>query len=255
MIAHLTDLGHEVRAVGRDSWPKAGDALGHVLFTIGMTAQFRGRPFETMETQTLRAFEALRGYRYESFLYLSSTRVYQGGDITFEDSPLLVRPATPDAIYNLTKTTAECLCLSLNDPSVRVVRLSNVFGPENDSELFVSAVMREAATTGQVLFRSAPESAKDYVHVADVAELLPQIALSGQERLYNLAFGRNVSNIAIGNALTSCGIRVAFQHGAPEISFPEIDISRLMREFPHPKRALLPAVPELLLATQKRFQK
>ncbi|ADZ72695.1 NAD-dependent epimerase/dehydratase family protein [Polymorphum gilvum] len=254
LVAHLGALGHEVRAVGRDSWPKPGEALGHVLFTVGMTAQFRGRPFETVETQTLRAYEALRSYRFESFLYLSSTRLYQGAGATAEETPILARPATADAIYNLTKATAECLCLSLDDPAVRVVRLSNVFGPENDSELFVSDVMREAAATGRLVFRSAPASAKDYVHVADVAELLPRIALSGRERLYNLAFGRNVSNRAIGDALAACGIDIAYQDGAPEISFPQIDIARLMREFPRPTRGLLAAVPELLEAAQKRVQ-
>jgi nucleoside-diphosphate-sugar epimerase len=255
LAEHLNALGYDVRRVGRDNWPDAGEALGHVLFTIGMTAQFRGRPFETVETQTLRAYEALRRYRFDSFLYLSSTRVYQGAQGTSEDTPIIARPATADAIYNLTKATAECLCLSLEDPSVRVVRLSNVIGPENDSELFVSAVMREAASTGKVLFRSAPQSAKDYIHVADVAEVLTQIALSGRERLYNVAFGENVSNLAISQALSACGVKVAFQDNAPEISFPEIDIARLMREFPRPKRALLPSVPEFLLATQKRLQK
>jgi len=255
LAGQLNALGYDVRPVGRDTWPAAGESLGHVVFTIGMTAQFRGRPFETVETQTLRAYEALSRYRFDSFLYLSSTRVYQGSQRTSEETAIVVRPSTADAIYNLTKMTAECLCLSLDDPAVRVARLSNVFGPENDSELFVSSVLREAASTGQVVFRSAPQSAKDYIHAADVAELLVDIALAGRERLYNVSFGENVSNSALADALIACGVKVAFEDGAPELSFPQIDITRLMREFARPKRPLLPAIPELLLATHKRLQK
>ena len=249
----LREYGHTVKTVRRDNWPKKGSDLGHVIFTIGMTAQFRGRPFATVETQTLRVYEALSYYQFESFLYLSSTRLYLGGQTTHEDSCIQVCPASEDSIYNLTKATAECLCLSIENPNIKVVRLSNVFGPENDSELFVSAVLREAAQTGRVVFRSAPMSNKDYIHVQDVAEILPRITLEGRERIYNVAGGANTTNLKIAESLNQCGIETSFVQEATNISFPQIDIGRLMREFPRPTRSLLQAMPELVDAAKKRY--
>jgi hypothetical protein len=46
-------------------------------------------------------------------------------------------------------------------------------------------VLREGRATGAVLFHQAPESVKDYISLIDVTRLLPAIAASGQQRLYN----------------------------------------------------------------------
>lgn len=254
LVKTLTTTGHTVVTIDRSSWPENGADLGHVIFTIGMTAQFRGLPFETVETQIFRLYDALNRYRYSSFLYLSSTRLYQGAVTTSEDTNISACPNDPDAIYNLTKATAECLCQSINNPAVRVVRLSNVYGPELDSNLFLADVMREAALTGRVTFRSHPLSAKDYVHVSNVADLLPSIALKGTKRTYNVGFGRNVNNAEIGAALAKLGIMINYLPDAPELSFPEIDISRLTAEFPQPTFELLPTIPALLEAKRKIVQ-
>lgn len=144
---------------------------------------------QTIEIQTIRVFEALTCYRYSLFLYLSSTRLYQGNDATHEKTPIIARPWTNDAIYNLTKATAECLCMSIDNPTIQVARLSSVYDPELASELFIADVMRKAVATGVLTFGPNPASSKDYAHVADVTRLLPQITVNGRQRLYSVAFG------------------------------------------------------------------
>src|SRR5262245_32328654 len=152
---------HEVCRVGRRDWPTAGADIGNVIFAAGMTADFRERLVDTFESHLVRLHEALRQYRYGSFLYLSSARVYAGSASTHEESALLVRPCDPDHVYNLSKLAAESLCLAHSHPAIRVVRLSNVFGAQDASNLFLTAVLREAVTTGSVTIGQAPHSSKD----------------------------------------------------------------------------------------------
>jgi hypothetical protein len=45
--------------VGRPDWRAPGTDLGDVIFTIGMTADFRSRLLETFEVQLLRLHAAL----------------------------------------------------------------------------------------------------------------------------------------------------------------------------------------------------
>ena len=79
---HLTDYlrgaGWEVLALGRGDETWRGQALGHVFYCIGLTADFRTRPFDTLEAHVSLAAEILREAAFDSFLYCSSTRVYAG---------------------------------------------------------------------------------------------------------------------------------------------------------------------------------
>jgi nucleoside-diphosphate-sugar epimerase len=238
LAAEAARRGHEVRRIGRDDWPEAGSDLGHVLFTIGMTAGFRERLTETVEAQVVVLHRALTRYRFESFLYLSSTRVYAGAAGTQEETTLAVRPADPDHVYNLSKLAGEALCLAQARPTVRVARLSNVFGEGDRSAGFLEAVLGEAAATGRVTIGQAPGSAKDYISLADVVPALLGIALGGQARLYNVASGRNTSHAEIAALLARHGIVTRFLDNAPEIVFPVLDIGRLAAEFGAPAHGL-----------------
>src|ERR1043166_5646069 len=78
LARRLTSSGQEVRAVFRDNWPPGDEALGHVIYAIGLTADFRERPLATAQAHVGTLTRALEFSRFKSFLYLSSTRVYQG---------------------------------------------------------------------------------------------------------------------------------------------------------------------------------
>lgn len=229
--ALLEQQGHTVHRVGRDGWPPANTKLGNVIFAAGMTADFRNRLVETFEVQFIRLHAAMSQYAYSSFLYLSSARVYGGGQSTREDSTLLVRPLDHDHVYNLSKLAAESLCLAHANPAIRVVRLSNVFGVDDVSNLFLTAVLRECVTTGSVTIGQAPDSSKDYIAVGDVAHALTRIAQCGRHRLYNVASGRNVTHGEIADILKSAGYTVQFGDGGQRVEFPSIDVSRFIDEF------------------------
>ena len=50
--------------------------LGHVIYAIGLTADFRERQFDTVEAHVCLLHDLLKNATFDSFLYLSSTRVY-----------------------------------------------------------------------------------------------------------------------------------------------------------------------------------
>jgi nucleoside-diphosphate-sugar epimerase len=238
MVRHLRAAGQPVYAPRRAVPGVFDHDLGHVIYAIGLTADFRSRPIDTIEAHVSALAEVLRCARFESLTYLSSTRVYGGATHGHEDGPLVANPCDPGDLYNLSKMAGEALCLSQPDSSVRVARLANVFGTDMDanaqpSQNFLAALVREATDRGTVVLRSAPDSAKDYVAIEDATRALHRIALDGQHRLYNVASGVNTTNADIAAALraaTGCLVKVA--DGAPCITFPLIDVTRIGTLFP-----------------------
>lgn len=254
LVAHYHRLGRDVRVITRDNWPKAGEALGEVIYAIGMTASFRRYPLQTAQTQVVHLHEVLSRYSYDSLLYLSSTRVYRDAPSTHEDTALLLRPTRPDDVYNATKLAGEALCAALDNPKVRVARLANVYGASDHSELFLTDVMREAASTGKVLLRSAPQSAKDYIHVDDAVALLAAISEGGTHGFYNVASGINATNGELAEILRGLGVDVRFLPDAPDISFPLIDTSRARSEFSIVPKSLPMALPHVYRDIQKELE-
>ena len=229
LAAHLRALGWEVQSLhrGDEGWRERD--LGHVFYCVGLTADFRTRPFETIDAHVGLAVDVLRRGRFESLLYLSSTRVYAKSGSGEETTPLLVDPTDPSDLYNLSKLMGEAACFAVDNPNVRVARLSNVFGHGMGDANFLTSVLREAIRTGAVELRQALDSAKDYVALNDVLEALVCVSVAGRERLYNVASGRDVTHAQIVQAvqdLTGCSVSVA--PASPTSRFPAIVIDRLV---------------------------
>lgn len=241
LAAHLRAQGHTV-------WtPTRGDAgvftrpLGHVMYCVGLTADFRTRPFDTVDAHVGLLAEVLRRAQFDSLLYLSSTRVYMGATRTDEDAPLTVLPGDPSYLYNLTKLTGESLCHASGRAGVRVARLSNVVGPGMDaaSGNLVADLLHQAQQ-GHIVLRSDPQSAKDYLHVDDLLDWLPRIALEGRAAAYNVASGEQTTHREWLDWLASThAATVVVAERAPWQSFAPIDVTRLRNEFGWKPRRIL----------------
>jgi len=235
VVAALKRTGHPVHPVTRAALPallETGHAAGHIIDCIGLTGDFRNRPHDTAEAHVGVTARCLARLQFDSFLLLSSTRVYARAAATHEDAALPCVPADPSDLYNLTKLAGEALCLADPRPTVRVARVSNIYGPSPPADTFLGALLQEGRSTGSVVLRQSPQSAKDYVSLADVTRLLPLISAHGQHRIYNVASGANTSHAAIALVLRRhAGWHVAFAPNAPTLRFPPIDIARLTAEF------------------------
>jgi nucleoside-diphosphate-sugar epimerase len=255
VAAHLKSRGHVVHPVTRAALPAllAGRRpAGHVIDCIGLTSNYRNRPLDTADAHVGLVARCLANLRFDSFLLLSSTRVYSRVENAHEDMPLTAVPADPSDVYNVTKLAGEALCLSDLRPSCRVVRLSNVYGIGMSGETFLGEVLREGEASGSVLFRQSPASAKDYVNLAAVVRLLPEIGLRGRSRLYNLAAGNNTSHAAIAFRLREVtGWHTGFARDAPTVRQPPINTARLEGEFGPTASNLIADLPMLLAPGQE----
>ena len=222
--------------------------LGHVIDCVGCDRSVT-EAHAVVDSHVTHLSNVLAHAKFDSFLYLSSTRVYLNARHANEDAELTVLPDDPDRLFNLTKLTGEALCLSMDKPDVRIARLSNVYGYNPRSTRFLASLIRAAVTGGCLKLSLSPESAKDYVSTDDVTDMLPRIALSGRHRIYNLAAGRNTSaRVLVGKIqeLTKC--RSEWQEGAPTIRYPEISIDRLVGEFGYSPRDVIEDLASVIAA-------
>lgn len=231
LVNYLRSMGVDVIAPQRDSQEIFARPLGHVIYCIGLTADFRQRPFDTVHAHVSVLADILERADFASLLYLSSTRIYAKSPDTGEGALLAANPGDPSDLYNLSKCLGESLCLNCGRDGTRVARLSNVVGFDPDSDNFLSDLIRDALS-GHIRLRSAMSSAKDYILLQDVVSLLPLIAAEGRERIYNVANGCNIENGAIIRRLqelTGCEVDVA--DAAPVLSFVPVQVERLKAEF------------------------
>lgn len=240
LVASLERAGHDVSAPGRDA--PATAPLGHLIYAIGLTGDFRTRALDTIEAHVCVLRRVLAAGGFDSLLYLSTTRVYGDSSAASEDDPMLVRPTDPDHLYNLSKLTGESMCLAVEDPTVRVVRLSNVYGPGAATHSFLGNVL-EQARGGRVTLGQDLASSKDYVSIDDVVEALPQIAMGGAARIYNVAGGRLVTHGQVLDALGCADVEVA--EGAPVVAGPVVSIERAASELGYSPRSVLADLPGL----------
>lgn len=251
MCRYLKEAGKVVNCPRRGELP-AGD-LGHVVYAIGLTADFRSRPFDTVEAHVGWLSQVLQSCTFQSFIYLSSTRVYLGASAATEETPLVIRPQDPHDLYNLSKLLGERLVLD-HAPNGTVLRLSNVYGPDFTSVNFLTSVLREACQFGTVTLGQHRSSAKDYVSIDDVCRVIADAPRSAKRPLYNVASGINTTH---GDILQSIeretGAVVTMADDAPVVSFPVIDRQRLLNDFAFAPRSLIDDLPGLIQLARTHF--
>lgn len=226
----------------------AGRDLGAVIDCAGITADFRVRPYDTVDAHVCRIVGLIRHCSFDSFVYLSSTRLYKDHPESKarEEDDLRVSPAGAGGLYNLSKAMGEAVVLTLGERG-RVVRLSNVYGEGSEPHNFLASIITDALTTGSIVLETSLDSAKDYINVADVVEVLPRIAVGARQQVYNLGAGRNVSNGDIAAAiarLTGCSVSV--RENAETWTYPTVDVERARGEFGFQASHLIDDLPALI---------
>jgi nucleoside-diphosphate-sugar epimerase len=245
LTRRLRELNIEYYAPERNESP-AGRHLGDVIYCIGVTADFRSRPLETVDAHVCYLMNFLAECDFDSLLYLSTTRLYRHGQRTREEDELKINPSDADDLYNISKALGESLVLSCGKHG-RVARISNVYGDDFDSQNFLSSVIRQTLAENRVTIRTAPESEKDYVSIDDVVDGLIAIATRGRHQIYNVASGTNVTNAALVDRLRELtGCSFDFLPGAPQVEFAAIDIGRMRDEFSFNPGQLLDRLGELI---------
>jgi nucleoside-diphosphate-sugar epimerase len=246
LVRRLEELGMPFDAPRRDQTIFNGNA-GHLIYCIGLTADFRSRPFDTARAHVCKLLEVLQEVEFDSLLYLSSTRLYGAGmSEAREEDSFRFNSLNPGDLYNISKAMGESLSLACGK-NTRVVRLSNVYGDDLTSDNFLPSVIKEALSEGNVILRTSADSTKDYVNIRDVVDGLINIATKGKQTIYNLASGVNVTNQQLMDRISQLtGCSVEFEQEAPAIRFPPINIDRMRTEFEFQPSNVLADIPTLL---------
>ncbi|MGE0743950.1 MAG: NAD-dependent epimerase/dehydratase family protein [Rhodospirillales bacterium] len=250
MVRWLEAQGRSVHAPARHDALVFDRPLGHVVYAIGLTADYAARPFDTVEAHTTLFARLLREAAFDSVVYLSSTRLYdwtgRDGDA---EADLVLNPHNPRHLYDFTKGVGESLCNVCGGGRARVARLSCVYADDLAADNFLHRMIAGALEEPRLTVESDPAAARDYIHADDVCAALAAIAERGRRLVYNVAAGANVANrdlFAMIEAATGCCI-AATGHGAPARA-PLIDVAPLLADFGLAPRALADALLAIVAA-------
>jgi len=205
-------------------------SLGHVIYSIGIS-NFVEWPYDAVDAHVCVLRKLLEHGRFDSLLYLSSGRIYYNASSTKEEAAITVNPLHLNDLYNISKVMGESMCIASKKDNVKIVRPSNVTGSNFSSELFIPSILRDAVDKQKIILHSTLNSEKDYVYIDDVVSLLPKIALNGKDKVYNIAYGKNIKNKEIVEEIsrfTNCKIDIV---NPSKYSFPQISIERIQSEF------------------------
>lgn len=229
LVARLRADGVPCNAPPRSDADLLSRPLGHVIYAIGLTSDFRSRPLETVEAHVCLLRTLLADADFDSLTYLSSTRVYAGSCDTRETATLAVNPNDPSDLYNLSKLMGESLCLHGGRAGAKVARLSNIVGLRDTPDSFIDQLLEEGARGNGVTLRTSLSSCKDYLYVDDAVSQILAIALSpAASGIYNVAHGMGIANRDVAHWLReTLGYCCTVEPGAPEWTFADVDVTRI----------------------------
>ena len=222
-------------------------SLGHVIYSVGIS-NFLEDPYNAVEAHTCILNKILKNADFESFLYISSGRFYYNTKTASEDDNIEINPNDKNQLYNISKLLGETICMASNKPNIKIVRPSNVTGVGTPKNLFIPSLIKDAIETKKISLRSSLDSKRDFVSIDDLVRILPEIALKGTQKIYNVAMGKNTSSREIINEIsriTGCEIEVT--KDAPEYSAPVISIERIKNEFNFKPSSIMPLLEKMIL--------
>lgn len=227
----LEQQGNSIWVPERDDDSIFDVDLGTVIYCAG-NGDCKNSPFSVFEANSNLLAQLLERAKFSRLVYVSSTRVYMNNGTSQESDDVLVCVDDQRRLFNLTKLVAEELCLK-SGREITIVRPSNVYGVALNSPLFLPAITRNAINHGKVDMYIAPEYAKDYVSVTDVASTTIALAKHPEAigRIVNIAAGYNVTAQQIADVLqtyTQCQI-IWHQVNFPREKFPVTKIDELKK--------------------------
>ncbi len=232
LVQKLSEQKIHFYAPNRNTILKNKD-LGDIIYCIGLTSDFRTKPSETVEAHVCFLNKVLKDFKFKTLTYLSSTRVYVNSKKKKVDENTLLNISINESedLYNLTKLTGERLCLS-SGRITKIARLSNVYGNDFDSNNFIFNLLNEIKTNGSFELLSSLNSAKDYISIESVTDLLIKIAKTEYSDIYNVANGQNISNHELLLIFEKYfNFEFSVSENSRTIIHPKININKIKKQF------------------------
>ncbi len=168
------------------------------------------RMLEVNVAGTWHMLEALRGHSVRAAVFAGTAEEYGDNLAPFAES----QRETPVSPYSWSKTAATHLVQTyhrLYDVPACVIRFSVTYGPGQDNELFIPALIR-ACLAGQALAMTSGEQTREFNYVDDITRGILRAAVTPEAsgRVINLSAGqeyrlRDVAELVL--AVTGTSVR------------------------------------------------
>ena len=119
-------------------------------------------------------------------IFISTGMVYQGNKSPYNEEML----TNPIDDYPRTNKMAEDFCLQRNNTVI--IRLSLVYGPEQNSPMFISDLGKKIENK-EVFRMTKGEQKRDFVHIKDVCEAFCILLENNERGIFNISYGDNIS--------------------------------------------------------------
>lgn len=243
----LEKKGISVDRVTRETPLSSKSDLGVVVYCAGY-GDCTTNPSKVLDSNTNLLKDIINHNTYERLIYISSTRVYLGSEVSDETSDLQVLYSDERKLFNLTKLCAEDICFKSAKDNV-VLRVSNVYGNAIKSPLFLPSIIRDSVNKGVVNMYITPNYSKDYIFVGDLVKAIYEISIKKNLKynLYNIASGRNTKASDIAEVIQSNTKSVINWHDVnTEDTFPVTKIDRIESEMNWNPRNVLNDIKEMI---------
>ncbi len=177
---------------------KFDNDLGHVFYCAG-TSDSIANPDKALSANLVYLNKVISNNSFTTFTYFSSIRVYSLNKSTKEDDVIRCDLFEKGSYFKKLKLAAESLCLQINNPKIRIIRLSNLYGKYFDKQIYLMpTILRNFRKNKTIKLSISPNSTKNYLDVEDALRISFKIAKLGKNRIYNVAAN---SSIKVGDIL------------------------------------------------------
>jgi nucleoside-diphosphate-sugar epimerase len=204
---------------------------------------FMANPAATYQLNTTATITLLQKLKPGgSFLFLSSTEVYNGitNKLVTEADIGTTNPAHPRACYIEGKRGGETICHAFRNQGTHATaaRLAMTYGPgtRKGDKRALNSFIEQALGHGKIELMDAGKAIRTYCYVSDAVELMWQAALHGTQPVYNIGGHSTVTISELARLVGKItGVPVWFPAQSAEVAgAPEdvrLDLTRPEAEF------------------------
>jgi nucleoside-diphosphate-sugar epimerase len=215
--------------------------LGHIIYCMG-TGEAKINPIKAFKANLLGVIKIIFNNKFDSFTYISTTRVYLFNKNSAEDKERSVNVVTDEgSLFNLLKLSAEKILIQ-SKKNIKIIRLTNVYGKFFSKQKYLLPnLIRNSLIKKKIIISINKNSLKDYLHIDEAMPFFFKIINKSKYKIYNIAGSKRYKIKDIANEIkknTSC--EVVYENQKLIINDQKININRIKREFNfNPKRNLL----------------
>lgn len=206
--------------------------LGNIIYCIGTSESIKN-PKNALIANLEILSKILTNNKFQTFTYLSSIRVYSKSSKTKETDKITFNHSEKGVYFKSLKLAAESLCLQMNNPKIKIIRLANVFGHYFSNQIYLlPTLLRQSITKRKISITINKNSKKNYLNVNDAINVILKIINKSKHQIYNVASDKQISIGQISEKIkkfTNC--KVLYKNSNIIVNEPKINIQRIKKEF------------------------